>query len=181
MSLITPAARQSFEHLFSAALRANIAVQPTDEVTVQPAAAPPAKGEQARTLVLLTCASLRFKLVAVFQVVNEALARAYLVSNDISTDPVEVLFERCNLSCGALNRELLPYMPHMGLSTPSKLNGLTSQVLAALKGEQVSHFAIRINGDHLLDVALSMRGHAKVDFVANVNVAMAETGELELL
>ena len=181
MSHITPAARKSFDHLFSAAVRANIGQQATDDIAVTPAAAPAGKGEQPRTLVLLTCASLRFKLVAVFQVVNEALAHAYFGSNDGSTDAMEVLFERGNLCCGAMNRDLLSHVPHIGLSTPSRLNGLATHVLALLKAEHVSHFAIRVNGDHVLDAALCMRGRAKVDFVVDTRVAAVETGELELL
>ncbi len=81
MSPITSAARKIFDHLFSAAVRANIGQQATDDIAVAPAAAPTGKGEQPRTLVLLTCASLRSKLVAVFQVVNEPLARADFGSN----------------------------------------------------------------------------------------------------
>ena len=181
MGLITPAARQSFDRLFCSAVRANIGLQGIDEVTVRQAEAPSGKAEPVRTLVLLTCASLRFKLVAVFQIVNEPLARAFFGGGNAASDPMEVLFERGNLCCGALNRELLAHVPHVGLSTPSMLKGLVSQFVAALRAEHVSHFAIHVNGDHLLDAALCMRGQATVDFVADNRQAAAETGELELL
>jgi hypothetical protein len=181
MALITPAARRSFDHLFCTAVRANIGVQASDEVTVHPADAPGGKGEHKRTLVLLTCASLRFKLVAVFQVVDEPLAKAYFASVGGSADPLERLSEQGNLCCGALNRSLLPYMPHVGLSTPSILVGVASKLLAALQAEHVSHFAVHINHDHVLDVALCMRGRATVDFVVDTDEVTAETSELELL
>lgn len=180
MSMITPAARQSFEHLLCAALRTNIGVQQSDHVEVRATNATPGKAEAKRTLVLLTCASLRFKLVVIFQVVDEALARAYFCNDAAACDPIEVLFERGNLSCGAINRELLSYVPHVGLSTPSMLSSQLSKVLATFAAEHVSHFAVHVNGDHLLDVALCMHGRATVDFMANTQVAIAETGELEL-
>lgn len=180
MSLISTAARHSFEQLFGQALRAHLRGQADDEVSVLPTSALSGRADQPSPLILLTTASLRYKLVAMFRIVDEAGVRACF-GGEGAAGHLEALNECGNLCCGAMNRELLHYSPHMGLSTPSLLHTAPTKALAGLQAEHVSHFAIHINGMHLLDASLCMRGNAKVDFVVNTQPASAETGELELL
>ena len=60
--------------------------------------------------------------------------------SDAAQPAMEPLAEWGNLWCGALNRDLLPCFPHLGMSTPNRLRGVSLGFIDTLGADAFSHF-----------------------------------------
>jgi hypothetical protein len=130
----------------------------------------------------VTSASFLFRLLTVFHLRGGAVANAYFGRGRADAPPTEAFGEVANLCCGAINRELARYVPHLGMSTPYVLHSPCLQFLADLSPQHVARFDVVINRDVQLGATLCLCGSAAIDF-SPVTVAAAEepasTGDLE--
>ncbi len=178
--MISEPARQSVDLLFTRAARANLIVSPADaiEVTALPASR---KFEPPESqIVVLTIASYLFRLLTIFHVDASKVNEGYFVRDESERSFFETFGEIGNLCCGAMNRELGKFFPHMGMSTPYVLDRKCLPFIASLAPGYLSHYRIEINNTVSLHATLCLCAYGDIDFRVDPAVAEEETGALEL-
>lgn len=178
--MLSDQTKQSIEHAFHRAIRANLTRTPDDVCAIAPAAGPGPGGKPGEILLVVTISSFVFRLLTLFQVGADPATRAYYLSaGQQSLD--EAFREFANMCCGALNRELSQQIPHLAMSIPYTLSSQCIAFLGELRPHFLSSSAITINDSVQLNATLCMCCSAAVDFVANAPpVAETTAGELEM-
>jgi hypothetical protein len=178
--MVTGHAKDSFEGIFQKAVRSRISKQSDDtcEIELLPPSAINATTEE--HAVILTVSSIVFRLLLVFHFNEDESTREYFVNEGSEASLQEVLLEVFNLTCGALNQELLQYFPDLGMSTPYVLSARCLPHLLGLKPDLLSSYAITINSQVRLAATLCVCAHAPVDFIADLSAVEESSGELEL-
>lgn len=94
---------------------------------------------------------------------------------------VDAVMERGNLCCGALNRELARFYPHLGMSTPCILDGSALEHLAALQPSATRHYRAQLSAGVTLGLTLAVCAFGDIDFcLTDDATATAAGGELEM-
>ena len=94
---------------------------------------------------------------------------------------VDAMMERGNLCCGALNRELSRFFPHLGMSTPCILAGNSMEHLESLRPTITRHFRAELGPTVTLRLTLAICAFADIDFASGEeDVELAASGELEM-
>jgi hypothetical protein len=142
----------------------------------------------ARDMVMLTVASYRFRVLLFIHFDRDAATRHHLA--ELSGMPVEqmvderfidAMMERGNLCCGALNRELAQFFPHIGMSTPCILPGSSLEHISALQPSMTRHYRTEFASGATLQLTLAICTISDIDFPFDMReVATAASGELEL-
>lgn len=176
--MISESAKRGLNEIFSQAASSHLRLAADDQIAVQPlSAAKMPSGE--RQMLVLTIAGFSFKLLVLFQV-EAAAVRAYFGNGEAGRNFDEVFPELGNLCCGAINRELTRYFPHLGMSTPFRLDGRCFDYLASIRPAHVAHHQIAINGDIRIDATLCLCAYAPLDFQYVEAVPVVSSGEIEL-
>ena len=178
--MITDDARKSFETIFAQAARTRLAPNAGDscEITV---ADPQARGDTLgpRALVL-TIASIAFRLLFVLHFHDDESTRQYYLGTDTSRTLSEVLTETGNLCCGYMNQQLVAHYPDLGMSTPYELSSRCVDYIGELKPNHVWAYDLLLGGVARLGVTLCVCTKAPLDFRADVVEETQSEGELEL-
>jgi len=133
-----------------------------------------------KDIVVLTISSFLFKVLTIFHIGDDEETQNYFLSKSPTKSFSEVFSEVGNLCSGAMNRELLQYFPHLGMSTPYTLSSRCFSFLSELNPEHVTRYSITINNTARLQATICMCGYAPIDFSVNTSVTADTSGELEL-
>lgn len=188
MQHITDSALHGFSSIFLRAVERNFRHGERSPV-VRPVAAPTEPLQARLETVLLTSASMRFRLTSVFRVLDPQATHQFYASSDeeagSSSNPAsklqDQLLEMGNLACGEMNRELLAYFANVALSSPSVLQTTAQYLFRDLRAERVVHYTICLGDVAAIDASLCMTAQAPVDFSHVPSLETVEGGELELL
>ena len=142
-----------------------------------PAAAGSATGDR---LMVITLSSFTFRLLTIFQVHDNEANRAYFLQAAVGRTLEEEFAEVANLCCGALNRQMAAFFPHLAMSIPYMLNEACLDHLPHLKPAYTRRFTISINDSVKVSVTLCMCCSAPVAIPVSAPVVEQTTGELEL-
>jgi hypothetical protein len=93
---------------------------------------------------------------------------------------IDAVSENGNLCCGILSRELGKYFPHIGMSTPNKLDKRSIPYLQSMKHAHYQDFSISIADTEYFHVSLCVFDYDNLDFTVDIEEESTETGELEL-
>jgi len=183
--VITDQARSVVERIFADAMRSHLPVDPSHrlELSRVDAAAAATASAAPHELIVVTSASFAFRLLTVFHLRGGSVAQAYFGRGRTDGAPAEAFGEVANLCCGAINRELARYVPHLGMSTPYVLHSRCMDFLADLSPQHVAGYDVAIEGDVRLGATLCLCGSAAIDFSPIAVIASEEpasTGDLEL-
>lgn len=178
--MISESAQQGFDLLFTRAARANFVMNPSDSIDVSPLPASRKFEPPESQIVVLTIASYLFRLLTIFHVDASAANTGYFVRDDAERSFFETFGEIGNMCCGAMNRELGRFFPHMGMSTPYVLDRKCLPFIAVLAPAYLSHYRIGINNTVTLHATLCLCAYGDIDFRVDPAVAAEETGALEL-
>ena len=181
---ISARARTGFDHFVTTAARsAFTASDNACTVTLDEQAA-----TMPRELVMLTVASYRFRVLLFIHFTRDPAIRQQLAA--LTGMPVEQLtgdrfadamMERGNLCCGALNRELAQFFPHIGMSTPCVLPGSSMEHLGTLQPSLTRHYRATLASGATLQLTLAVCAVGDIDFPFDARVlTTASSGELEL-
>jgi hypothetical protein len=145
---------------------------------------------QESDIAMLTVSSYMFRVLMFIHFDRAPATRAYIAS--LAGVPAEemtgeryldAMMERGNLCCGALNRDLALFYPHIGMSTPCMLRRHSVEHLQAVHPDYkrcfraelapgvVMHFSIALCAFHDLDFAFEPRAAEEAEETA---------GELEM-
>lgn len=182
----------SLEWLYEKAVRENSAAGADTRcaMTPQPAAGAPAESAK-RHLVVLTIASYVFRIVALFDFSRDAATAAHMARLVRSKTPEidgqaldDAFAELVNMICGAVNRRLVDYFPHVGMSTPFVLEGSCSGHLATLDPAHVQSYRVQLDDavGYGLTLCLCTARDSRFDFQVDraEHADSASSGELEL-
>ena len=181
---VSERARTAFDRFVTAATCTAFALPHADcAVTVLEQA-----GQYQQDVVMLTVSSYRFRVLLFVHFERDAATRRYLAAlggqdaqslNDERC--VDAMMERGNLCCGALNRELARFYPHLGMSTPCMLDGSSLEHLAALRPSVTRHYRAEPAAGVCLRLTLAVCAFADIDFsIADDTTVVAAGGELEM-
>jgi hypothetical protein len=183
--MISERAKTSFNKLLSQAISEHLVAGPSDTCEVQ--ALTQLKRLEEREFVILTISSYLFRLMVLFHFTFDPKSREHFASlmNTAAKDMDRQAFndavaEFGNLACGALNRELGKYFPHVGMSTPNILERECLEHLSALDATYLKHFRILVNGTTEFHATLCVSVFGDLDFLSETKTAEETTGELEL-
>ena len=133
-----------------------------------------------KNIVVLTISSFLFKVLTIFHIGEDEETKNYFLGTSPNKSLTEAFSEIGNLCIGAMNRELLQYFPHLGMSTPYTLSSRCLSFLSELNPEHVSRYSITINNSARLQATVCICGYAPIDFSVNREETVDTSGELEL-
>ena len=178
--MITPQARESFERIFGAAARTRLTVDTNDACEVEPLGADGHARLAGGDVVVLTIASLDFRMLLLLRFSADEATRRYYVGDRTDMTVSEACMEVGNLCCGAINQQLVEAFPDLGMSTPYLLPGERFVYLDDLRPDYLASWQVTIASDVTVVATLCVCANADVDFATNETCLDEGSGELEL-
>ena len=184
--MITLQAKDSFDEIFTKAIRDNISASSDDVITIE--SINNTKEIVETEFVFMTIFSPFFSLISLFhinvdqQVKDYFEKREHKVNEEIGDSCfVDRFQEFCNICCGSMNRELHKNYTYLGMSTPYVLSNHCFEFIETLTPGYIKHFSITINHVLQLHATLCVCDYGTVDFKTIPSVDEDDTtGELEL-
>ena len=185
--MISQSARQGFGTLLVKSLQKSLVVVDGDQVEVTEEF--DNTGFSETHVVVLTSASYIFRVIVLIYFNTDSATQTHFArrsSMDVSAQSpqafIDALCEAANMCCGGLNRELVQFYPHIGLSTPNILERKCADHIRVLDAGLLKHFAVRINGSPLFHASLCVCDYDTLDFhyTPSLQEDVAIDGELEL-
>ena len=177
---ISEQAKASVNHIFMKAAKANLILSQDDVCDIETLQASKGQEMVEKNIFVLTISSYLFRILVIFHVNDDKQTKNYFTQSDAERLYDEVFAELANLSCGAMNRDLGNYFPHLGLSTPYMLTCKCMPYLKELKPGHISQFKISINSSVLLHATICICAYTPFDFKVDMSAPEEETGGLEL-
>jgi hypothetical protein len=178
--VITESVKQGIDFIFTKAAKSNLCVGEGDSIEITSLPTGKIIETPEKHIVVLTISSYLFRLLTIFHINTDKVTEAYFKKSDAGADFFEVFSEVGNLTCGAMNRDIGNYFPHLGMSTPYILESKCIPFLKELKPNYVSQHKIIINDQVSMHATLCMCSYAPIDFKVDMSIAAEETGALEL-
>ena len=183
--MITERAKASFDRLLVSSLRSGMAV---GGAGVRVGAVASLDQIREKKIVVLTVASYLFRAMVILYFKPDAATRAWFdraaeegapaLSDEAFLDRVA---ECGNVCCGAFNRELGVFFPHVGMSTPDVLDKDCMRYADLLACSLTRHYEIALEGGPTMFATLCVADYGPVDFHVDATAEAAiDTGELEL-
>ncbi|WP_206952668.1 hypothetical protein [Trinickia acidisoli] len=179
--MISQAAKDSLERIFFQAARTRLTAEPTHACDIVRAAthSDTERGPRAEMLVL-TIASIAFRIVLLLQFADDEATRDYYVGPGADRTLRDAAMEVGNLCCGAINQQLIEHFRDLGMSTPYALSSDCMGYLDELAPGYVAAYDVTIEHAVRLRATLCVCASAPLDFVAQVADVHESAGELEL-
>lgn len=178
--MVSEQAKKGIEHVFIKAAKGNLALSSDDTVTVDLLPANRLAEINEKNIVVLTISSFLFRLLTVFHVDETPVTRRYFNKDGGDRTFEDGFSEVGNMCCGAMNRDLQRYFPHLGMSTPYMLSERCVPFLKDLNPGFTARYTITINGSVQLHATLCLCEYAPIDFAVDMSAEEEETGALEL-
>ena len=138
-------------------------------------------------IVMLTVSSYLFRLVMFIHFDRTPATRNYFAtlagaSGEVLSDErlIDVVMERGNLFCGALNRDLSPFFPHIGMSTPCLLHRSCLDHVPTLQPAVARNYRAEAAPGVVLHFTLALCAFADLDFAHEADAVEEASGELEM-
>lgn len=185
--MISPSARQGFEALLVKSLQKSLAVVDGDQIEVTEEF--DNRGFLETHVVILTSASYVFRVMVLIYFNTDSATQTHFArcsGTDVNAhNPqafIDAMCETANMCCGGLNRELVQFYPHIGLSTPNILERRCADHIHVLDAGLLKHFAVHVNGSPLFHASLCVCDYDTLDFhyTPFVQENAVIDGELEL-
>jgi hypothetical protein len=126
---------------------------------------------KAPDVVMFTVSSYLFRVLLFIQFDHDPATRTYVA--ELSSAPAEdmigerfldAMTERGNLFCGALNRDLVPFFPHIGMSTPCVLKRHSVEHITAVKPGYHRRYRCELSSGVVMHFTLAVCADADFDF-----------------
>ena len=179
--MITHAAQSSIERIFFHAARTRLTIDAGHACEIVQAAQP-GTGDMGPSgdMIVLTIASIDFRIVLLLQFADDDATRAYYAAQGADRSLRECAMEIGNLCCGAINQQLVEHFPDLGMSTPYALSSDSIGYLDELDPQYVAAYDIAIETAVRLRATLCVCAQRSLDFVAQAADVEESAGELEL-
>lgn len=180
--MITHAAQDSLERIFFQAARTRLVVDPAHACEIVRTTAQHDEAGQnfSAEVLVLTIASIGFRIVLLLQFADDEATRAYYAAQGADLTLREAAMEIGNLCCGAVNQQLVEHFPDLGMSTPYVLSSDCMGYLDELQPQYIAAYDITVETVARLRATVCVCASAPLDFVAHVADVHESAGELEL-
>jgi len=183
--MITDRAKAGFDRLLVASLKSGM---PVGGARVDVESVKELGKVKEKKIVILTVSSYLFRAIAILYFRPDAATRAYFNRSAEEGAPAltdDEFYDRVaecgNVVCGAFNRDLGPFFPHVGMSTPNIIDKDCMQYVDLLGCSLTRHYRIVLAGELTLYATLCVADYGLVDFHVDPAVeAAVDTGELEM-
>lgn len=182
---VSDRARSGFDHFVAQSTRNALMLAGCScEVAQADDAVPPQK-----EVVMFTVSSYRFRVLLLIHFDRDAATREHFaslcgVTPDEMNDErfVDAVMERGNLFCGAFNRDLAHFYPHLGMSTPCILQRHSVSHIESVKPAFARRYKAGMGAGVAMHVTVALCTFIDIDFAFEPSaVEDTETaGELEL-
>lgn len=143
---------------------------------------------QGRKMAVITMSSYQFRVLLLVhftlntQLIQHFGAKGHLAPDQLDEATVlDLLMESCNMCCGALSRELHAFYPHIGMSTPSLLEGDSRGFVETLRTGYIRNIRVTMPNGATLCASLAVCEQTALDFqMPEEQVEEEAAGELEL-
>jgi CheY-specific phosphatase CheX len=141
-----------------------------------------------QSVAMLTVSSYGFRILMLLHFNDDAATRVHFGAlsgavGGASADErfVDIVKERGNLLCGALNRELAHFFPHIGMSTPCVLDRNAARHIDAVKPVWVHCYRAELSAAVALHLTLALCASTDLDFPFERRALVEPAaGELEM-
>jgi hypothetical protein len=186
--MISEQAQSSFNHIFKSAVMSNFSDSYNNSCEIEPISDHKEITEAEFSVLTITSSSFRFLTLLHFDnnestikyFTNHSIEEDGSDENHANNDFIDGLLEFCNLTCGAMNRNLHAHFSHSGMSTPYVLTRPCLDFVYDLDPGYIKHFRITINLSLVLHATLYICNYDVVDFAVDTSKADESTGNLEL-
>jgi hypothetical protein len=185
---VSERARTGLDHFVAQAVKSSLALAGCACTVVQVDDTPANSKE--REVVMLTVSSYLFRALLFIHFERSPAMHAHLgalagTSGDTLDDErfIDAVMERGNLCCGALNRDLAQFFPHIGMSTPCILKRSSVEHVAAVSPAFSRRYRAEVGDGVSMHFTLALCAFADFDFPYEPRAAeeVEETaGELEM-
>lgn len=182
---VSERARQGLDHFVASAVKSSL-TQPGSDCNVSEADDP----DSEREVVMLTVSSYLFRVLLFMHFDRHPVMRGHLASlarvdMDAMDDErfTDEVMERGNLVCGALNRDLAIFYPHIGMSTPCILKRSSVEHIGAVRPAFSRRYRAEVGPGVTMHFTLAVCAFGDLDFAFEPRAAEeAEdtAGELEM-
>lgn len=144
---------------------------------------------KAPDVVMFTVSSYLFRAVLLLQFDHDLATRAYVAglagtpADEMQGERfLDAMNERGNLFCGAFNRDLVPFFPHIGMSTPCVLRRNSVEHVVAVKPSYHRRFKCELSPGVVMYFTLALCADVDFDFpfVPRAEEETDTAGELEM-
>ncbi|MFT3857607.1 MAG: hypothetical protein QM742_08960 [Aquabacterium sp.] len=162
--MVSDQAKASFDFLVEQAIRNNMLGDDKDACSIE-RVEDPAQIKN-RQMVILTISSYAFRVMLFVHFTRDKATRAHFAAMKQQAEMDDAAFldavmESGNLACGALNRELGNFFPHLGMSTPGVLDHGSLEYVHALGAGHVRHWRVNATAGAVFHLSAGrVRRHA---------------------
>ena len=186
---VSERARSGLDHFVAQAVKSSLALAGSECLVVQTDDS--LANDKEREVVMLTVSSYMFRVLLFIHFERSTAMHAHLgalAGNSVDALDeerfVDAVMERGNLCCGALNRDLSQFFPHIGMSTPCILKRSSVEHIGAVKPAFSRRYRAEVGAGVAMHFTLALCAFADLDFPyeprAAQEVEEETAGELEL-
>ena len=183
---ISERARQGLDHFVAAAVKNSLVASGE---SCQLDAADDADPKES-DIAMLTVSSYMFRVLMFIHFDRDPATRAYIAAlTGVPVDEmtgeryVDAMMERGNLCCGAFNRDLAVFYPHIGMSTPCMLKRNSAEHIQAVHPDYSRRFRAELAPGVVMHFSIALCAFDDLDFAFEPRAAADEVetaGELEM-
>ncbi len=187
-AVVSERARAGLDHFVAQAVKGALA-QPGTDFAIESTDDDVARDHE-REVVMLTVSSYMFRVLLFIHFNRNPALRSHLAAldghpGDTLDDErfTDAIMEHGNLCCGALNRDLSQFFPHIGMSTPCILHRSSVEHVAAVNPAFTRRYRADVSPGVPMHFTLALCAFADLDFPFEPRAAeeVEDTaGELEM-
>ncbi len=171
---------ETFQRIFLHALRKGLQRNSLESFVATSVSTDASYSDKEAILIVMTVSSFAFRLMVLFNVVENQLNREYFIGDTPNQTFVEAFYEVANLCCGALNRDISRDISHLGMSVPVMLTQSCMEYIDALNPQYLESYSITLNETASVHATLCLSCSAPVSFSTDLSQIEEDAGALEL-
>ena len=180
--MVSDQAKAGFDFLVEQAIKSSMLGEDKGAATIEKLAE--TSQIKSRQMVILTVSAYAFRVMMFIHFTKDRPTKGHFAAlkhqGELDDETfVDTVMECGNLACGALNRELGNFYPHLGMSTPSVLDHASMEYVHALGAGHVSHWRITTGSGAIFHMSLAVCEDSPIDFAVDQTVTEDTSGELE--
>ncbi len=185
--MISQRAITGFDKIFSRSMDESLRTEIHPAWNIQPV---DAKIINARQFIMLTISSYDFRLIVLLHFSSDPVSISYVADNlKISSDELtasryqDYLSEIGNILCGSIKRLLFQTYPHLGMSSPNRMNSESLKYINSYRIDHASHISAKSGNGPMFYGSLYISSVGNLDFdpaALTATEEKVEMGALEL-
>jgi hypothetical protein len=180
--MVSEQAKVSFDFLVEQAIKSSMLGDDKDACRIEKLGV--SSQIKSKQMVILTVSSYAFRVMMFVHFTRDKPTKGHFAAlkqqSELDDEAfLDTVMECGNLACGAVNRELGNFYPHLGMSTPSVLDHASMEYVDALGAGHVGHWRVATGSGAVFHVSLAVCEDSPIDFAVDQTQVEDTSGELE--